>query len=1190
MATFSFPTPPSLNQTYTFQGKTWKYNGTGWALVTNVDIAQSAWNTANLAYINSNSSTILAQAAYNSSNTKFSSSGGTITGNTSIYGNLTVTGNISYTGNVTSTTITGNTGQFFGYSSNGFNAIYAGIPSGYLVTPQMITQFTANYNGYAGVNHQNINNGTLSSVDAFFTPNNGSENDTFLDLGMASSTYNYPGYTMITPNDSYLISYGNTNTGGGNMIITTVLNNDIIFTTGGANTENEMARFKDGIGFVLKNKPIKFADSTTQNTAAAPYNYSTSAYDFANSTFTYATAGFNKANAANVLAQSSYDFANTVNTYAFSAYSYANSTNTLTVAGFNKANAANVLAQSSYDFANTVNTYSFSAYSYANATNTLTVSAYNKANAANVLAQSAYDAGNSTNTLTVSSYNKANAANVLAQSAYDSGNNTYTYAQAGYVKANGAVQTAFVTVSANGASITPSSNNDTLTLTAASANGINILNPSSKTIDFGLRSSGVTAGNYGGSSAVPSISVDAFGRITSVSNTSITATATTVANVDTFTGNGSTVAFTLTQTPYNTNSTIVNINGAIQQKSTYSLSGNIVTLTEAPRSGASIEITTLYNAGGSGTITGALISTTDTFTGNGSTTGYTLTVTPSSTNYVFVNIDGVQQQRANYSLVGSTLTFTTAPPNSSKIEITSLTSASGAVIGLNTFGGSNNAVYSSSANTLVAGTLPITAGGTNSTSFTTGQIIYYNGTSLTSLANSGVTAGSYGNTTTIPSITVDAYGRVTSVSNNTVYIPPATSIVANTGQLTANASTGIVALGLATTAVSAGNYGGSTQIPVITVDAYGRITSASNTSVSSTINLSGTTGSGSVSGGGTLTFASNNGITASASGSTITISSPQDLQTSASPRFSNLTANGVTISSGSLTFSGNISAAAWTTSGIRHVSVPATLTDTTSTGTVVNAYTNNFGGNTIAASNAVTYTNYATVYLNNPVAGTNVTITNPYSLITAGNVLVNGTTTATTFSGSGANLTNVPAANVTGTLTSTVLGNSTHYIGTTAIALNRASASQSLTGVSIDGSAATFTSTSQNSQFNSIGVNTAASASAGEIRATGNITAGYSDDKLKNKLGNITNALEKLLTLNGFYFEPNATAIGLGYTPSKQVGVSAQEVQAVLPEVVVPAPIDEKYLTVQYEKIIPLLIEAIKEQQKQIDALTQKVK
>jgi hypothetical protein len=80
------------------------------------------------------------------------------------------------------------------------------------------------------------------------------------------------------------------------------------------------------------------------------------------------------------------------------------------------------------------------------------------------------------------------------------------------------------------------------------------------------------------------------------------------------------------------------------------------------------------------------------------------------------------------------------------------------------------------------------------------------------------------------------------------------------------------------------------------------------------------------------------------------------------------------------------------------------------------------------------------------------------------------------------------------------------------------------------------------------------------------------------------------MLLNGFYYEPNETAIGLGYKQGKQVGVSAQEMQKVLPEVVVPAPIDDKYLTVQYEKIIPLLIEAIKEQQKQIDALTQKVK
>ena len=108
------------------------------------------------------------------------------------------------------------------------------------------------------------------------------------------------------------------------------------------------------------------------------------------------------------------------------------------------------------------------------------------------------------------------------------------------------------------------------------------------------------------------------------------------------------------------------------------------------------------------------------------------------------------------------------------------------------------------------------------------------------------------------------------------------------------------------------------------------------------------------------------------------------------------TIGSTTISSGSLTFSGNISANAWTTSGIRHVSVAATLTDTTSTGTIANAYTNNFGGNTIAATNAgVTFTNYATVFLNDPTAGTNVTITNAYSLITAGNVKLGSTGTGT---------------------------------------------------------------------------------------------------------------------------------------------------------------------------------------------------
>ena len=126
--------------------------------------------------------------------------------------------------------------------------------------------------------------------------------------------------------------------------------------------------------------------------------------------------------------------------------------------------------------------------------------------------------------------------------------------------------------------------------------------------------------------------------------------------------------------------------------------------------------------------------------------------------------------------------------------------------------------------------------------------------------------------------------------------------------------------------------------------------------------------------------------------------------------------------------------------------------------------------------------------------------------------------------------------------------------------------------------------TNSNARVNSLGINTAASGTAGEIRATGTITAGYSDGRLKDVESNIDDALEKLLSLNGVYFYENQTAKDLGYSnDSRQVGVIAQEVQAVLPEVVADAPVNDnfeprkEYLTVQYEKIVPLLIEALKE-------------
>jgi hypothetical protein len=132
-------------------------------------------------------------------------------------------------------------------------------------------------------------------------------------------------------------------------------------------------------------------------------------------------------------------------------------------------------------------------------------------------------------------------------------------------------------------------------------------------------------------------------------------------------------------------------------------------------------------------------------------------------------------------------------------------------------------------------------------------------------------------------------------------------------------------------------------------------------------------------------------------------------------------------------------------------------------------------------------------------------------------------------------------------------------------------------------------STSTDQQLNSLGVGTAASGTTGEIRATGDITSGYSDDKLKDKLGNIENALDKITQIAGFYYQPNDLAKSLGYDDSVQVGVSAQEVQKVLPEVVVPAPIGSQFLTVKYDRMIPLLIEAIKELKSEIEDIKKKI-
>lgn len=104
----------------------------------------------------------------------------------------------------------------------------------------------------------------------------------------------------------------------------------------------------------------------------------------------------------------------------------------------------------------------------------------------------------------------------------------------------------------------------------------------------------------------------------------------------------------------------------------------------------------------------------------------------------------------------------------------------------------------------------------------------------------------------------------------------------------------------------------------------------------------------------------------------------------------------------------------------------------------------------------------------------------------------------------------------------------------------------------------------------------------GAITSTGDITAYYtSDARLKTDLVRISNALDKVNALNGFTFNWNELS-GKDQTV-REAGVIAQEVQAVVPEVVVER--DNGYLAVNYEKLVPLLIEAIKELKAEVEVL-----
>ena len=146
-----------------------------------------------------------------------------------------------------------------------------------------------------------------------------------------------------------------------------------------------------------------------------------------------------------------------------------------------------------------------------------------------------------------------------------------------------------------------------------------------------------------------------------------------------YTANGSTTAFNTTSAIANENNVQVYLDGVYQSKDNYTTNASTVTMSTAPANGTSVELIHMVAIDG--------VIARDSFTGNGSTTAYVLSMSISNENATQVYLDGVYQSKDNYSTSGSTLTFSTAPPNGTAIEVVHIKAVSASSLNQNNFTG-----------------------------------------------------------------------------------------------------------------------------------------------------------------------------------------------------------------------------------------------------------------------------------------------------------------------------------------------------------------------------------------------------------------------------------------------------------------------------------------------------------------------
>ena len=630
---------------------------------------------------------------------------------------------------------------------------------------------------HANSGYTQANTGTTHASAAFLQANTA--------LTEANSAYEHANSAYIKANSAY--DYANTrfaSAGGtisGNVAITGHITPSTTLTSNIGNSTNRFHTVFVGPGSVdvdgikIQNTAgvLTFTGATDINLGAGVTSisglstYSNSAYAQANTGRTHASSAYDKAN-------SGYTQANTGTTHASSAYDKANS-------GYTQANTATTHASSAYDKAN-------SGYTQANTGTTHAMSAYDKAN-------SGYTQANTGTTHAAAAYTQANTGTTHAQGAFSLANTRF--ATAGGTISGDVTVTGNLTIS--GVTTTVSANNLSI-----QDNMIYLNNGAGSNtypdIGFAANYSNGTYQHTGlfrdqtdgfwkffdGYKPEPDASIyidtsNSSFRLAPLQVSSVTATTSNVGTVQTGTWQGTSISTTYTdakitsvggQTGAISNTQLLNFLIAVDGAG----SGLDADLLDG-QSGSYYQDATNINAG---TLAAARLAT----------SGVTAGVYGSASIHPVITVD-------TYGRV-------TAVTN------TSIAIASGAVSGLAT---------------------SATTDTTNATNISSGTL------AAARLATSGVVAGTFASGAIIPVITVDTYGRVTAVTNTSVAIASgavsglAASATTDTTNATNIGSGTLAAARLAASGVTAGVYGSASIHPVITVDAAGRVTAVTNTSV-----------------------------------------------------------------------------------------------------------------------------------------------------------------------------------------------------------------------------------------------------------------------------------------------------------------------------------------------------------------------